>query len=189
MLNAIDRARGPQQLRNAALLRLLLYNALRVEELVSAEVAGLGRRPGRETIHGTLEIRRKGGHHARVALAGSTSRSLERYLTARAANADIDRRGLAGPLSATSRGRSLATKAVWELIRRTARAAGIEQWHRLSPHSLRHTAITLALDAGGPLRDVQDFAGHRDPRTTRRYDRAREDLDRSPTHSPSRLAR
>jgi len=40
----------------------------------------------------------------------------------------------------------------------------------MSPHSLRHSAITFALDAGATLRDVQDYAGHKDPRTTRRYD-------------------
>jgi len=41
--------------------------------------------------------------------------------------------------------------------RRLARAADITSWAAaLSPHSLRHTAITAALDAGASLRDVQD---------------------------------
>ena len=48
------------------------------------------------------------------------------------------------------------------------------------PHCLHHSAITFALDAGASLRDVQDYAGHKDPRTTRRYDRSRGNLDRSP---------
>jgi site-specific recombinase XerD len=72
---------------------------------------------------------------------------------------------------------------MWHLVRRLARAAGIEAWAALSPHSLRHTAITLALDAGASLRDVQDFAGHRDPRTTRRYDRSRHSLDRNAAYT------
>ena len=59
---------------------------------------------------------------------------------------------------------------LWELVRRLARAAGIQSWQRLSPHSLRRSAITFALDAGAILRDVQDNAGHEDPHTTRRYD-------------------
>ena len=48
----------------------------------------------------------------------------------------------------------------------------------ISPHSLRHSFITAALDAGVPLRDVQIAARHADPRTTTRYDRARNNLDR-----------
>jgi hypothetical protein len=52
----------------------------------------------------------------------------------------------------------------------------------MSPHSLRHAAITAALDDGCSLRDVQDLARHADPRQTRRYDRARGALDRNPTY-------
>ena len=52
------------------------------------------------------------------------------------------------------------------------------------------TAITAALNAGIPFRDVQDFAGHADPRTTRRYDRSRHNLDRHATYAlASRLGR
>lgn len=64
------------------------------------------------------------------------------------------------------------------LIRRLARRAGLASASALSPHSLRHTAITEILDAtGGDLRRAQDFACHADPRTTRRYDRRRDQLD------------
>ena len=53
------------------------------------------------------------------------------------------------------------------------------QWGR---HTLRHAFITAALDAGVPLRDVQEAASHADPRTTMRYDRARGSLDRHATY-------
>ena len=48
-------------------------------------------------------------------------------------------------------------------------AAGIAKL--VTPHTLRHAFITAALDAGVPLRDVQEAASHADPRTTMRYDR------------------
>jgi hypothetical protein len=38
------------------------------------------------------------------------------------------------------------------------------------------------LDAGVPLRDVQEAVSHADPRTTMRYDRARVSLDRHATY-------
>ncbi len=53
--------------------------------------------------------------------------------------------------------------------------------HHAGPHTLRHAFITAALDAGVPLRDVQEAASHADPRTTMRYDRARVSLDRHAT--------
>ena len=42
--------------------------------------------------------------------------------------------------------------------------------------------LTTSLDAGVPLRDVQEAASHADPRTTMRYDRARGSLDRHATY-------
>ncbi len=53
---------------------------------------------------------------------------------------------------------------------------------RACTHTLRHAFITAALDAGVPLRDVQEAASHADPRTTMRYDRARGSLDRHATY-------
>ncbi|MCD2191359.1 tyrosine-type recombinase/integrase [Actinomycetospora soli] len=193
LVAAADADPGPQRARSAALVRLLLHNALRVDELVTADVADLGTRPGRSidstggpggrSSHRVLGIVRKGGRGATVALAPATVEVLEAYLGARASAAGVDRVKLAGPLLATRTGGRLTQKAVWELVRRLARAGGIDTWAELSPHSLRHTAITLALDAGAAIRDVQDFAGHRDPRTTRRYDHTRDSLERSAAYT------
>src|SRR5262249_17306119 len=44
------------------------------------------------------------------------------------------------------------------------------------------TLLSTSLDAGVPLRDVQEAASHADPRTTMRYDRARGSLDRHATY-------
>jgi hypothetical protein len=43
------------------------------------------------------------------------------------------------------------------------------------------------LDAGVDLRDVQIAARHADPRTTMRYDRARQNLDRYPNYIREQL--
>jgi integrase len=74
---------------------------------------------------------------------------------------------------------------VFRLVRRLARDAGIAGWERLSPHSLRHAFATTARAEGVPLEDVQDAMGHADPRTTRRYDRDRHNLDRDPAYTIS----
>ena len=69
---------------------------------------------------------------------------------------------------------------VYRMVARIAKTAGIPR--HVSPHSLRHAAITNALDAGVPHRHAQILARHADPRTTEHYDRARGNLDRHGVH-------
>ena len=48
---------------------------------------------------------------------------------------------------------------------------------KVSPHDLRRTAITRALDKGLSYRHVQTMSGHKGPKTVQRYDRGRAILD------------
>ena len=84
-----------------------------------------------------------------------------------------------GPVFLAADGRRLDRHGAGRIVRRAARQAGITK--EVSPHTLRHAFIT-AVDAGVPLRDVQEAASHSDPRTTMRYDRARGSLDRHATY-------
>jgi site-specific recombinase XerD len=85
-----------------------------------------------------------------------------------------------GPIFVAANGARIDRHAAGRIVRRIARRAGIAK--RVGPHTLRHAFITAALDAGVPLRDVQEAASHADPRTTMRYDRARVSLDRHATY-------
>jgi site-specific recombinase XerD len=125
---------------------------------------------GFERGHQTLRIVRKGNKHATVPLAPRTARAVQLYVGERAA----------GPILLGARGARMDRHAADRTVKRLARRAGITK--RISPHSLRHSFITAALDAGVALRDVQDAASHSDPRTTVRCDRARHSLDRHATY-------
>ena len=85
-----------------------------------------------------------------------------------------------GPIFLTHDGRRLDRHGAGRIVRKVARRADISK--NVGPHTLRHAFITAALDAGVPLRDVQEAASHADPRTTMRYDRARGSLDRHATY-------
>jgi integrase/recombinase XerD len=49
-------------------------------------------------------------------------------------------------------------------------------------HSLRVTALTTARERGPDIIDLQDFAGHADPRTTPTDIRSRERLSKIPAY-------
>jgi integrase/recombinase XerD len=159
-------AAGP---RDHALACLLLLGGLRVNEALAVDVDQLGADRG----HQVLAVTAKGGHRRLVPLAPRTTHAIAEHLAGRAG----------GPLLLANDGRRLTRQQAARVVARLARRAGIPK--RVSPHSLRHTAITLALDDGAPLRVVQASVGHADPKTTVRYDRARRGLD---DHITYRLA-
>ena len=99
--------------------------------------------------------------------------------TARAIDLAIGER-TDGPVFLAADGRRLDRHGAGRIVRKLARRAGIGK--PVTPHTLRHAFITAALDAGVPLRDVQEAASHADPPTTMRYDRARGSLDRHATY-------
>ncbi len=74
-------------------------------------------------------------------------------------------------------GNPLTTKDVCRMVKRRLKDAGLPV--RLSPHSFRVTGITDLLTQGVPLDDVQYFAGHSSPRTTKLYDRRQKKVTRN----------
>jgi integrase len=66
----------------------------------------------------------------------------------------------------------MTDKAVELLVKKYA-PVGTE----LTPHGLRATFATLALEAEASLHQVQYALGHADPRTTERYQRRKLNLD------------
>jgi len=149
-----------------ALISLLALNGLRVSEATGADIEHLGLERG----HRTLVITRKGGKVVTIPLAPRTARAIDLVISERTE----------GPLFTAADGRRLDRHGAARIVRRVTRRAQIAK--HVSPHTLRHAFITAALDAGVPLRDVQEAASHADPRTTMRYDRARTSLDRHATY-------
>jgi integrase/recombinase XerD len=74
----------------------------------------------------------------------------------------------------------MTTRAVEKLISRYVAALKLDP--SITLHSLRVTALTTAGERGSDIIDLQDFAGHADPRTTLTYIRSRDLLSKSPTY-------
>ena len=157
--------------RDFVLLGLLFFCGLRRHEVVKVRREDFVETSG----HVVLRVRGKGGKDASVKVAPALWREVQAYIL---------RWGLTGHLfPAMSRNEEfnnpdghISTTAVAQLFKKYCRRAGLDA-KRLAPHSARATAITLALDGGASVRQVQHFARHADANTTLRYDRARQNLD------------
>ena len=153
---------------HGALAYLLGINALRASEAAAVRIEDYA-----ETLRGhrVLHLVGKGNKPATMPITVPVLRVLEACRGQRTTGPVILR-----PISRNP----IDRRDAYRMVARIAKAAGIPR--HISPHSLRHAAITNALDAGVPLRDAQILARHADPRTTEHYDRARGNLDRHGVH-------
>jgi integrase/recombinase XerD len=160
---------GDEHLGDAALplAAWLVEMGTRVSETCLLDVDRLGQRDGYRTV--TLTV--KGGRPLLRTIPPGVIGVLDPYLERRAGLLGVTVEELAGPLFLDRRGRRVDRHQVARLVRRLAREAGIPNWQKISPHSFRHAWNDIARQAGAGLEARQDAMGHRDPRTTRRYDR------------------
>lgn len=178
LLSGPDREK-PEGARDYAILLTLLRTSIR-----SAEICNL-KLPSIRWSHGrwALKFKIKGGRERTIPLPKEVKSAIDEYL-----KLDRDRR----KILKTSEGdeswlfqpitnyrtlrfdKALSTTMVWYIVRRWGSFTGIG---KVSPHDLRRTAITRALDKGLTYRQVQMMSGHRDPKTVMRYDHGRENLD------------
>lgn len=160
LLHTCDRRSHVGQ-RDHALLCLMVYCAVRSIEIQRAEVGDLERRDGRLL----LWVWGKGhaGPDDFVVLPAPAEAALQEWLD--------QRQGKGGPLFCglgTSHGRRLSLRQIRKIVLGRLRRCGLNDPHT-STHSLRHTAITKAIDAQATPLEVQAMARHADVRTTLGY--------------------
>jgi integrase len=152
---------------SSAFVRTLLTTGVRVGSVEQAQIEDLGYDSG----HRVLNLIRKGGYPDRIAIPAATGEAIDLMLAARG-------NPTSGPLFLTVRGGTLYSSWSFRLLKQLGATANVPQAAQLSAHSMRATSITILL-RHRPLQDAQDFARHADPRTTRRYDKQRANLDRA----------
>ena len=178
LVAAADADTGAQALRTAAVVRLLLHNALRVDEACAAGIADLGEDSG----HRVLRVIRKGARKAKVPLTAATMAALEAYLADRA-------RQPGGQLAAAGR-----AAAGHRLRRPTPPGPPVRVGPPPGPHRPDRRVGPAVPAQPAPLGDhlrpgrrrrPARRAGCRPqgPRTTRRYDHSRDSLDRNAAYT------
>ena len=175
-------ATTPLGLRDRAIFCVLAFSACRVGELVRLKVEDF--RTNGE--HRVLTLMGKGGKERTVPIHLEAVEQLTEWLKIAAIHEDRS-----GPLfrpcqSARGDGhdgfarRFLTVRAIEYLVTRYAQQIGLDR--SVTVHSFRVTALTTARERGADIADLQDFAGHADPRTTLTYIRTRDRLSRSPAY-------
>lgn len=151
LLSAPDR-RTRRGLRDAAVLELLYGAGLRASEVASLRVDSI------RWADRSLFVRGKGGNERLAPLAGMAAETLALYLG----------RGRCGDWVFPGRnGRPLGRSAVWGIVKRAARAAGLPEW--IAPHALRHSFATHLHEGGASIEQVRRFLGHAHLATTAIY--------------------
>jgi integrase/recombinase XerD len=119
-----------------------------------------------------LRVTRKGGRREALAIHPQAAARIRAYLEMAGHGADHNG-SLFRPLRGNAKAHDPAGKMDPDAIDRVLRkyAAEIGLGRGYSAHSMRATFITTALENGAQLEDVQKAAGHRDPSTTKLYDR------------------
>jgi integrase/recombinase XerD len=155
-------------LRDRAILAVGLQVGLRRAEIAALTVGDLHQNRGLDA----LRVTRKGGRREALAIHPQAAGRIRAYLDMAGHGADH-----AGPLFRPLRGNAKAhdpagrmdPDAIDRVLRKYASQIGLGRGY--SAHSMRATFITTALENGAQLEDVQKAAGHRDPSTTKLYDR------------------
>lgn len=150
---------SPFTRRDSAMLYLLYSTGLRVSELIHLPLSACN------ITAGFVRVLGKGNKERLIPFGEQAKEKIERYLkTARPIILGGKRSNY---LFVTRRGSCMTRLRFWQIIRKTALAAGIEK--DISPHMLRHSFATHLLSHGADLRSVQLMLGHSDIATTQIY--------------------
>jgi len=155
-------------LRDRAILAVGLQVGFRRAEIAALKVGDLHQNRGLDA----LRVVRKCGRRESLAINPQAAQSIRAYLEAAGHGDQHDAplfrpvRGNARPLDPAGR---MDPGAIDRMVRKYAAQIGLTRGY--SAHSMRATFITTALENGAQLEDVQKAAGHRDPSTTKLYDR------------------
>ncbi len=171
----------PEGVRYRAIMAVLAFTGCRVGEVSRLRVGDYKRSGG----HHVLEVRGKGGKERRMPLHPEAVERLEEWLAAIGPSEGVE--PLFRPLKpARGKGRDeflpspLTRRGLQYLVGRYVRKLGLDP--NVTVHSFRVTALTTARERGADIVDLQDFAGHADPRTTLGYIRNCDRLSRTPAY-------
>lgn len=151
---------GRNQVRDRAIIGLILFTGLRVSELCSLTIGNFLDSP-----HGMMTVKRKGGKYCNVKVADQVYELVNAYLELRDDKDDHSR-----PLFITTHGNPCNRTQLYDVISHKQRELGLAT----GPHAIRHTAISQIGNMFGAT-VAREFANHKSIKITNRYSHTTED--------------
>jgi integrase/recombinase XerD len=139
--------------RNFAMMAFILFTGVRVSELVNLKLENIDLKAK------TARIKGKGDKERIIPIARELVEILEKYLG--------DRDIISDYLFPSKYGERLSPLSVQLIVRRISEESGLKR--KITPHKLRHTFATLALEAGVSPITISELLGHSSLNTTMKY--------------------
>lgn len=149
---------GCQSLRDRAILELMYSTGCRVSEMAGLKLNDIN------WSDSTVHLFGKGKKHRNSYLNARATLALRAYLKTRTDSSDA--------LIVTERApyRAMSKEAIEAIMRKISERSGIGR--KVTPHIIRHTTATIAVNAGMPIEDVSKLLGHASVNTTMIYAKA-----------------
>ncbi|MBN1483350.1 MAG: site-specific tyrosine recombinase XerD [Chloroflexia bacterium] len=158
LLELPARSDNPIALRDRAILELAYATGMRVSELVHLQLSDLN------LVTGDIRCIGKGDRERILPISATAARSLQDYLEL--ARPHLARSADATCLFLNRRGQPMTRQGFWLMLKKYAEELTL---HDVTPHTLRHTFATHALQRKVDLRTVQEMLGHASIATTQVY--------------------
>lgn len=149
---------GCESVRDRAILELMYSTGCRVSEMATLKKSDINWEAG------TVHLFGKGRKHRNSFLNARATLALRTYLKSRSDTFD--------DLILTERApyKAVGKEALEAIIRKIAERSGLGR--KVTPHIIRHTTATIAVNAGMPIEDVSKLLGHASVNTTMIYAKA-----------------
>lgn len=166
-------------LKDECVIAMLLYLGLRRSELVNVRIGDVSVERGQYV----LTVSGKGKHVRRIAIPSAIQSVVERHISS---INELHNKTYARALGTVAlfhqyRNPSLPMhpESIRKMVLKYCRKAGIRE---VSPHSLRATAASNAIDQGSNFVELQYAFGWKNPAMVNRYDKRRNEVKNSATH-------
>ncbi len=165
VLNSID-TQTLQGKRDFAIINLLIRTGLRTIEIARSNIADIRQKDGCSILW--IQGKGRDTKDEFVVLTTETLKPIQNYLDSRSSSSKRERSPLFMSNSSRNNGQRLTTRSISRIVKNQLVKAGINT-SRITAHSLRHTAITLALQAGATIQEAQALGRHANINTTMIY--------------------